>query len=304
MTALVGMALLSMTLGAGPSLLVVPANPASRGICEDLQEPFAATSSRVKLAGPRSEAVGCMAKRGTARVGCLADAEAKAKVESAVVVAATRRGGLLTVTLQLVGRGGELVHQETFRVARARLGPQARAALERGLAALRSSPTATARAAPAPVPKPEPEPEPEPELEPLTVAEAPAPRPVATDVPREAPPRGLDAPRAPAALQPSVGAQRPELTSAQPAPVTKRSNAAAWVVLGAAVVAAGVAGSFAGLGLSDRARLGTTTGGVSSLSYGQAVQLRDQANLELSVALGAGIGAAVLGSTAGVLWDR
>ena len=36
----VGPALLSLALAAGPSLLMVPANPASRATCEDLVEPL------------------------------------------------------------------------------------------------------------------------------------------------------------------------------------------------------------------------------------------------------------------------
>lgn len=301
---LAGPALLSLALAAGPAVLMVPGTPASRVICEDLVEPLSNAGARVKLAGERSDALKCVAKKGAARAACLAEAQAKAKVEGALVVSAVARGAQLTVTLAPVGRAGEALKAETFKTARARLAQAARGPLDRVLGALRGGGgLAASQLLPRLEPRPEAPPPVPVAVAPPAVAPVPAPAAAPTPAPAAAPePVVADAPRAASPLAPpEVLAPEPVLT-ARPLPAVKRSAAPGWVLLGAAVVAAGVAGTFAGLGFSDRARLAQAPGGVSSLSYTQAVALRDQANLELSVALGTGIGAAALGTTAGLVW--
>jgi hypothetical protein len=326
-----GITLFWLVVGAGPSVLVVPANQASRTTCEDLLEPLANASFRVKLAGERSEALKCPSRRGAARVACLGDAQAKAKVEAALVVTSALRGTQTAVTVAVVKRGGEQVHLETFQAPRARLAQQARVPLERVLAAVRASlaapsPVAAAATRPERAPSAAEPPSPrqgQPARPALLEPPARAPTEPLVRAPAEAPPkRPSGAPEAPDEAQargdapvrspepPRVATMAPapvldraaELVAPAPRPALKGTAVAGWVVLAAAVVAAGVAGTYAGLALSDRTRLGTVSLGVSDLTYTQAVQLRDRANLEFSVALGTGLGAAALGATAGVLW--
>jgi len=64
----------------------------------------------------------------------------------------------------------------------------------------------------------------------------------------------------------------------------------------------GVAATFTGLALSNKAQLEATNAGLSSLSFAEASRLRDQTNLDLSIALAAGITVLVAGGTAGALW--
>jgi hypothetical protein len=293
---LAGPALVSMLLAAGPSVLVVPANAASRGICEDLLETLANATFRVKLAGERSDAVKCVARKGAARASCLAEAEGKARVEAALLVTAVRKGPQTVVAVQVVGRAGEPVHLETFRAPRPRLAQAAKAPLERVLASVKA-----VASAPVSGPLPRLEPRPPPVEAPATRL-APAEPPLARAVAPEPQPPAEDAPRVTPALQPPVVSQAPDLVASGPPPVVRRSPVAGWVVLGVAVLAAGVAGTFTGLAVADRGRLGAVSLDRSELSYTQAVQLRDRANLEFSIALGTGIGAAALGTTAGLLW--
>jgi hypothetical protein len=62
------------------------------------------------------------------------------------------------------------------------------------------------------------------------------------------------------------------------------------------------AAAFGGLGLSAKSRLDHLDNGVSPLTYSQAVALQGQTNQDMTIALGAGIGAAVAAVIAGVLW--
>jgi len=303
----VGPALLSLALAAGPSLLMVPANPASRATCEDLVEPLSNGGARVKLAGEKSEALKCTTRKGVARATCLAEAQAKAKVEGALVVTAVLKGAQLAVTLSVVGRNGEALRQETFRAPRGRVGQQARGPLDRALAALAKGPAVAST--PPLLPRLEARPEPTPPVaapgrgQPQVAREAPVEPTSRAEALRAAEAyREGDAPRAAPPLAPVAVAPVEPFVTAPPAPAVRRSAVPGWILLGAAVVAAGVAGTFTGLGFSDRGRLGQVSAGHSDLSYTQAVALRDQANLELSVALGAGIGAAALGTTAGIVW--
>lgn len=71
-----------------------------------------------------------------------------------------------------------------------------------------------------------------------------------------------------------------------------------------AVAGVGVAATFTGLALSNTSRMNTTIEGISPLSYRQAVQLRDQTNIDLTIALSAGITSLVAGSIAGALWVK
>jgi hypothetical protein len=79
---------------------------------------------------------------------------------------------------------------------------------------------------------------------------------------------------------------------------------AAWTTTGLAVASAGVAGTFGALGLSAKSQLDANEGGVSSLTRSQANALAAQGNTDFAVALGAGIGAGVLGVVSAILCSQ
>jgi hypothetical protein len=78
------------------------------------------------------------------------------------------------------------------------------------------------------------------------------------------------------------------------------SRAPAWIATGVTAVAAGVAVTFLVMGLSQKSTLEAAQPG--ALRHSDATAQANQANLDLSVALGAGLGAAATGTLAGVLW--
>ena len=255
-------------------------------------EGFSAQKVVVKLAGDKSDAVGCMAQEGPERARCLADAVAKAKVDGLVLVSATRRGPQTTVTLQLMSRQGEPQRQETVRAPKARIAHSARSAIGRTMSALRAllaREQAQERDAPARDEAP-------------ARAEALAPPPAPSVTP-PAPRR--DAPLETRRLEPPAPPEEVELALPAPPPaVVERSRLPGWIAASVAIAGVGVAATFTGLALSNTSRLNTTIEGLSPLSYSQAVQLRDETNTELTIALSAGITALVAGSIAGALWVK
>jgi len=278
--------ILLLLSGVLPSILVVPSTPAARPVCEDLVEGFSAQTVGVKLAGDKSDAVGCMAQEGPERARCLADAVAQAKVDGLVLVSATARGPQTAVTLQLMSRQGEPQRQETVRAPKTRVAHYARSAIGRTMSALRAL-LAREQAQ---------------EQEAPARAEALAAPPAPTVTP---PARTRDAPVATRRLEPPAPPEERELALPAPPPaVIERSRLPGWIAASVAVAGAGVAATFTGLALSNTSRLNSTIEGLSPLSYSQAAQLRDQTNIEFTVALSAGITVLVAGSIAGALWVK
>lgn len=79
-----------------------------------------------------------------------------------------------------------------------------------------------------------------------------------------------------------------------------RSRAPAWVATGATAVLAAVAISCLAVGLSEKSKLDAVQ--PFELRHSQAAALERDANTNLSVALGTGLGAVAGGVVAGVLW--
>jgi hypothetical protein len=261
-----------------PSILVVPATKAARPVCEELLEDFTNEQVRVKLAGEKSEAVGCMARPAADQRECLVDALKDARVDGVVIITATGKAPLL-VGLQLLSRTGEPHGQQTVRTPRARLLAQARPAVSHTIAALRGVLQAEEAVAQA--------------------AREQAQRPPVEDTPRRQP----DAPEDKPALTPRDTPPPVEITAAPPPPVA-RPRGAAWAMTAVAIAGAGTAGAFGTIGYLGKTRLDQTNVGVSELTYTEARTLRDSTNLQLSVALGAGITAGVAAVIAGVLWAQ
>lgn len=269
--------LLPLSAGAA-SVLLVPVDERARTVAEELVEPFGAQQLTVKTAGAGSPAVKCL-KDQKKKAACLTDLGEQAKVIGVFVVTGAFRGSRGVVTLELISDGASL-KTETVKVLKGKVKTVARAPIERMLRLLpkreAADPVASPRATVTQSPK-QPEPAPAP-----PVADAPVkPEPVA--------------------LTPSTP---PEETLAlrTPAPTASRPKVGAWLMTGLAVAAAGTAATFGGLGLAGKNQLDLAPGGVSSLSYAEALALQQQSNTQLTVALGSGIGAGVSALVAGLLW--
>lgn len=288
------MALL-VVAGATPSILVVPTAPTARTACESMVEGFSSQKVQVKLAGERSDAMACLAKRGAERVRCLGGAATRAKADGLVLVTVATRGARATVTLQLLSRQGASGRQESVRGPRARVAIFTRGAIVRTVGAFRAM-LARERVE-------DREPAPGPPSRSQAAIDGPAPAPTAAPSP-DAPVSARRTEALPKLVEVDIVQPPSRLLTPPPTapPVARRSPVPAWIATGVAVAALGAAATFSGLALSDRARLGATTGGVSSLSFSEATQLRDRTNLELSIALGSGITVLLAGGTAGVLW--
>jgi hypothetical protein len=285
---LAGVVLTAAPVRPTPSILVVPATQGARAVCEGLIETFTNEKVRVKLAGEKSDAVRCIAKpAGPTRRTCLVEALRGARADAIVVLSTTGRGAQVTVGLQLLSRVGEAERQETLRGARARLPAMAQPAIARTIATLRAVLLIEETHAMTNAPTPG---EPPPAAAPTSPT--PAPRPV--DVPTSATELVLAPPAAPLALELRTPA----------AVVPPKPRGAAWAVTALAVVGAGTAGTFGALGATGKARLDQTSAGISELRYTEATALRDNSNLQLSIALSAGITAGVAAVIAGVLWAQ
>ncbi len=260
------------------SLLVVCADEASRNLKDDLTELLSSTKNMVKVAGPKAPATGCLSLTGTRRQECFATAGGAANVESVLLVSTSSKAGALTVTFEVLSAtDGKQQRREVLRTSAARFKTQAAPVLKRVVTAPKRKPEGAA------VPKKE-------TAAPPPVIAEPTPEPVA------------DRPTA-VALAPRVAEPAPELI--ETLPVSRSSpKVGAWVFTGTAVAAAGVAGVFGGLGVSNRATLGRTTDGVSPLTYSQAQALQRTTNLQMTVALSAAIAAGVSGGIAAILWSR
>lgn len=268
------------------SVLLVPQDEKSRALAEELHEPFTAAKLTVKMAGPGSPAVSCLADKAT-RLACLTGIGEKAKVIAVFVVSGAMKGNKGVITLEMLA-GGAVVKKESTKVFKGRVKQQMKGPIAQLLKLLpKVEPTAPTETPKVVVTQKEPEPEPDatPEpavVEPLKVADAPK--------------------RVEPVLTPRAQQPNDELELRGPSPRASKPKVAAWVMTGLAVVAAGTAATFGGLGLAGKGRLETAPGGVSPLSYSEAQALQQSTNTQLTVALGTGIGAGVSGVVAGILW--
>ncbi len=266
------------------SVLLVPQDEKARALADELNEPFTAAKLTVKMAGPGSPAVNCLADKAT-RLACLTGIGEKAKVVAVFVVSGAMKGNKGVLTLEMLA-GGAVVKKESTKVFKGRVKQQMKGPIAQLLKLLpKGEPAAPTETPKVVVTQKDPEPDATPQpavVEPLEVADAPK--------------------RVEPVLTPRAQQPNDELELRGPAPRASKPKVAAWVMTGLAVVAAGTAATFGGLGLAGKGRLETAPGGVSPLSYSEAQALQQSTNTQLTVALGTGIGAGVSGVVAGILW--
>lgn len=274
------LSLLLPCVAQAASVLLVPEDDKARVLAADLVDGFSAAKLTVKTAPPGSPAVACL--KATDRNACLSAIGEKAKTLGVFVVSGGLKGAKGTLTLELIIDGASK-KKDTTRVMKGKVKPAMKGVVAAMIKLL--------PAADAPAPAPEPAkvtvsetPKPEPKPEPVVT-----PTPVRDDTPRKA---DLTPPPA----------RNDDLDLRSAPPKSTRPKVAAWVVTGLTVVAAGVSATTAGLGASHKGQLDTVNGGVSSLSYQQAVALQQQANSEFTVSLATGIGAGVGAVVSGILW--
>lgn len=277
----------STTSSAASSVLVVGENERGREVASELSEVFAKQKVKMKVAGPQAPATSCLFRPASERGRCFSQAGQTAFVDAVLQVGATNAKGRTTVTFQLLSLDdGRVIKREVATGPSNNLSKALTPVITR-LAKL-IKPQGGGSKAPEKV---------EPEKttpEPVVTA----PEPVKT-TPVQVPP---DVPKK-TVLEPVVVAPPPSIV----APVEPKGSGltvAAWTTTGLAVAAAGVACTFGVLGLNARSELDKNEGGVSALSRSQANALAGQANTNYSVALGAGIGAGVLGVVSAILWSQ
>lgn len=284
--------LMAGTSASATSVLVVAENEAARDVAGELVEPFGKAKVKLKVAGPQAPASQCLQRASGDRNRCLAQAGDTAFVDAVLELGASTSKGRTTVTFLLLSLDdGKLIKKEVATGPSANLGGALKPVIARIARLVKPRP---AESKPDPV-KTEPvKPEPV-KSDPVVKTEPVKTEPVKADpVKRDAPTKTN--------LEPVV-VTPPESVVA---PVEKGSGVtvAAWTTTGLAVAAAGVAGTFGGMGLSARGQLDQNEGGSSPLSRSQANALAAQANTNFSVALGAGIGAGVLGVVSAILWSQ
>lgn len=267
------------------SVLLIPVDEKARVLADDLVEPFGANKLIVKMAGPGSPALNCL--KDADRDGCLRAIGEKAKVEAVFVVSGAMKGAKGNLTIEMLSKGAEMKKQ-TIKVTKGKVKAQMRGPIAALLKLLpksdASAPVETPKVTVTETPK-----EPEPVVEPRQKDPEPA---KVVDVPKKT---------EPVVLTPTPPKTEP-LVLTTPAPKQSKPKVAAWVVTGLAVVAAGTAATFGGLGLAGKGQLEKVTAGQSGLSYTQATALQQTTNTQLTVALGTGIGAGVGAVVAGILW--
>jgi hypothetical protein len=270
------------SLGAS-SVLVVGENERGREVAAELSEPFGKQKVKMKVAGPQAPATQCLLRPGSERNLCLAQAGETAFVDAVLQVSAVATKGRTTVTFHLLSlERGQLLKREVATGPSNNLGKALGSVVVR-LAKLikpQAVPKASDRVDPEPV---------------AVGSQQIKTTPVNTKPISDAPTKMV--------LEPEVLAPTPTLG----APVTRKGSGltvAAWTTTGLAVAAAGVAGAFGGMGLGARGDLDKNEGGISALSRSQANALAGQTNTNFTVALGAGIGAGVLGVVSAILWSQ
>lgn len=275
-------------MSAAPaSVLVVGENQRAREVAAELSEPFATEKVKVKMAGPQAPATVCLLRSASERGRCLSHAGQTAFVDAVLQVGATTSRGRTTVTFQLLSLDeGHLIKREVATGPADNLGKVLATVVTRMAKLIK--PLATGSQQPE---KAQPE-----RTEPEPVVSAPAPV-------KTTPAKSTEDAPMKTVLEPVVVAPPPSIVE----PVAPKGNgltAVAWTTTGLAVAAAGVAGTFGGLGLSARGELEKDEGGVSALSRSQANALASQANTNFTVALGAGLSAGVLGVVSAILWSQ
>ncbi len=285
--------LAASSVSAAPSsVLVVGENERAREVAAELSEPFAKDKVKVKVAGPQAPATVCLLRPASERGLCLSHAGQTAFVDAVLQVGATTSRGRTTITFQLFSLDeGHLIKREVATGPADNLGKALESVVTRMAKLIKPLATGSQQPEKAQPEKAQPE-----RTEPEPLVSAPAP--VKTTPAKST----QDAPKKPV-LEPVVVAPPPSIVE----PVAPKGNgltAAAWTTTGLAVAAAGVAGTFGGLGLSARGELEKDEGGVSALSRSQANALVSQANTNFTVALGAGLGAGVLGVVSAILWSQ
>jgi hypothetical protein len=257
------------------SVLLVPTDEKARVLAEELVEPFGAQKLTVKTAGAGSPAVSCLKAKD--RVPCLTALGEKAKVIAVFVVSGAMKGAKGVLTLELIA-DGKVLKKDSTKVNKGKVKAQLRGPVERLLAMV---PRASDEPAAAPV------------------------RAIVTDTPKEPEPPAVATTDVPKKEEPQLTAPQPQpdpLALQQPLPKQSKPKVGAAIVTGLAVAAAGAAATFGALGMTNKAQLETAPNGVSALSYAEATQLQQTSNTQLTVALGAGIGAGVAGVVAAILW--
>lgn len=275
------------------SILVVPENDAAREVAAELADPFGKQKVKIKLAGPQAPATQCLNRSSPERNRCLAQAGQTAFVDAVLQIGALTKKGRTSVTFQLLSLDdGKVMKREVATGPASNLAGALRPVVARIAKLIKPRAADKPDPKPEPVePKPEPRPEPKPDPKPdLPVKPEPAPTPLASDSPKATP------------LEPTDLAGGNDLV--KPAPTGSGMVVAAWTTTGAAVASAAVAGTFGALGLSAKNELDRNEAGISPHTRGQANALAGQANTNFTIALGAGIGAGVLGVVSAILWSQ
>lgn len=255
------------------SVLLVPADDKSRPAAEAMVQTISAEKLVAKMAPAGSPAVNCLATAAS-RDACLADIEARAKVTGIFIVHAVMKGAKGTVNIELFANGAT-VTKETSKVTKAKLKKDLKKPV---LALLKAVPVD--QPVPAPISSAVAVDEPD---APVVVADAPTKEaPVLTPKEEVVPPAAVDV-----------------KTKVDPAPKPK---VAAWVMTGVTAAALGVTATFGALGMTKRAALERAPDGVSPYAYSQAVQMQQEANRDLTIATGVGIGAGVSFVITAILW--
>lgn len=281
------------TSASATSVLVVAENDAARDVAGELVEPFGKAKVKMKVAGTQAPASQCLLRPSGDRNRCLAQAGETAFVDAVLELGASTSKGRTTVTFLLLSLDdGKLIKKEVATGPSANLGGALKPVIARIARLVKPRPAE---------PKPEPVKTEPVKPDPVAKTEPVKTEPVKTEPVKAEPVKQPDAPTK-TNLEPVV-VTPPESVVA---PVEKGSGltVAAWTTTGLAVAAAGVAGTFGGMGLSARGQLDQNEGGSSPLSRSQANALAAQANTNFSVALGAGIGAGVLGVVSAILWSQ
>ncbi|PZR15452.1 MAG: hypothetical protein DI536_08360 [Archangium gephyra] len=258
------------------SVLLVPADDKSRPAAEAMVETISAEKLVAKMAPAGSPAVKCLATPET-RDTCLAVMEEKAKVTGIFIVNAAMKGAKGTVTIELFANGA-VVKKETAKVAKAKLKKDLKKpvlSLLKAIPADQPAPVIAAAVTPVVVDTPTAE-----------------PAPVVDEPKKEAP---VLTPKTEAAPVAAVDVK----TEVPPAPKPK---VAAWVMTGVTAAAIGVGATFGALGMTKRSQLERAPDGVSPYSYSQALALQQEANRDLTIATGVGIGAGVSFVVTAILW--
>lgn len=268
---LVGLVVISQSAFAS-SVLLVPADDKSRPAAEAMVDTISAEKLVAKMAPSGSPAVKCLATPET-RDACLAVMEEKAKVTGIFIVTAAMKGAKGTVTVELFANGA-VVKRETAKVGKAKLKKDLKKPV---LSLLKLIPADQPTPAVAPVVVDPPTNDPEP-----VVADAPT---------KEAP-----------VLTPTTEAPMAAVDVKTEVPKAPKPKVAAWVMTGVTAAAIGVGATFGALGMTKRSALERAPDGVSPYSYSQALAMQQEANRDITIATGVGIGAGVSFVITAILW--